>query len=80
MLWMRRQPDLRVSVLVKLAVALEIRPAEFLSMILRESLRPGPPNPPPPPSRPKVSPFSHAGVRQRRREYQTRQLSGSTRS
>lgn len=35
--WMRRQPDLRISVLVKLAKALEVRPGLFLEMLLRET-------------------------------------------
>lgn len=37
MLWMRRQPDLRVSVLVCLSRALRVKPATFLEMMLAES-------------------------------------------
>lgn len=36
MLWLRRQPDLRISVLVKLATALELTPVRFLHQILKE--------------------------------------------
>lgn len=36
MLWLRRQPDLRMSVLVSLAKVLKIRPGRFLEEILSE--------------------------------------------
>lgn len=36
MYWMRRQPDLRMSVIVALASALELEPSSFFEMILRE--------------------------------------------
>lgn len=39
MLWMRRQPDLRMSVIVKLAKALQLRPETFFRMILFEETR-----------------------------------------
>lgn len=38
MLWMRRYPDLRLSVLVKLARALRVRPGLMLDMIVEESI------------------------------------------
>lgn len=77
--WLRLQPDLRISVMVKLASALELKPETFLSMILYEQA-----NPPPPPkpsttsdsSTPKVSPFSRKGVRRRRLAFLTRQVVG----
>ena len=37
MLWMRKQPDLRLSVLVKLARALKVKPEEFLREVMKES-------------------------------------------
>ena len=36
MFWMRRQPDLRMSVIVKLARALRMRPGHLLDQILAE--------------------------------------------
>jgi regulator of protease activity HflC (stomatin/prohibitin superfamily) len=39
MYWMRRQPDLRLSVVAKLAEALEIKPGAFAASILREQGR-----------------------------------------
>ena len=37
MVWMRRQPDLRTSVLVKLARALKVKPSKFLDLMLEET-------------------------------------------
>lgn len=37
MLWCRRQPDLRISVVVKLARVLRVKPSRLLDMILAES-------------------------------------------
>jgi hypothetical protein len=39
--WMRRKPDLRISVVVALAKALKLRPGQYLESILREC-KPGP--------------------------------------
>lgn len=35
--WMRAQPDLRASVIVKLSRALKVSPGKFLEMMLKES-------------------------------------------
>ena len=37
MLWCRRYPDLRISVVTKLAIVLNVKPGKFLDMILEES-------------------------------------------
>lgn len=37
MYWMRQQPDLRSSVIVKLAKVLQVKPGAMLEMILREA-------------------------------------------
>jgi hypothetical protein len=37
MTWMRRQPDLRASVIVKLARPLRVSPGKFLDLILEEA-------------------------------------------
>lgn len=37
MYWMRRNPDLRSSVIVKLSRALKVKPEEFLRLMVRES-------------------------------------------
>ena len=37
MLWLRRQPDLRASVIVKLSRVLRVRPGRFLDLMLQES-------------------------------------------
>jgi hypothetical protein len=37
MYWMRRNPDLRSSVIVKLARALKVRPSRLFDMIVAES-------------------------------------------
>jgi len=37
MYWMRNNPDLRASVIVKLARALRVRPSKFFEMLYRES-------------------------------------------
>jgi len=53
MLWMRRQPDLRMSVIVVLARALNVKPGAFLEAILEEEGHPK--YDPPPPRRPTPS-------------------------
>jgi hypothetical protein len=37
MLWMRRQPDLRISVVVKLSRVLKVTPGRFLDLVVAES-------------------------------------------
>jgi hypothetical protein len=37
MLWMRRQPDLRVGVVVKLSRALRVRPGRYLDLMVEEA-------------------------------------------
>jgi hypothetical protein len=37
MYWMRRAPDLRSSVIVKLAKPLKVTPGKFLDLMVRES-------------------------------------------
>lgn len=37
MLWLRRQPDLRASVIVKLAKVLKVRPGKFLDLMLAQA-------------------------------------------
>jgi hypothetical protein len=37
MYWLRRKPDLRASVIVKLSRALKVKPGEFLRLMVAES-------------------------------------------
>jgi hypothetical protein len=37
MVWLRRQPDLRASVIVKLSRVLKVTPGEFLEMMVKQS-------------------------------------------
>jgi len=37
MLWCRRYPDLRISVVTRLALVLRVKPGRFLDLILEES-------------------------------------------
>jgi hypothetical protein len=39
MYWLREQPDLRASVIVKLSKPLKVKPGEFLKMMVAESKR-----------------------------------------
>lgn len=77
MLWLRRQPDLRVSVLVALSLALEMSPTQFLKAMLREESHPPQPPAPPPPRPPHVSITSRSEVQKRRRLKEARAIVGS---
>jgi hypothetical protein len=37
MLWCRRYPDLRISVVIRLAKVLKVKPGKFLDLIVEES-------------------------------------------
>lgn len=41
MVWLQRQPDLRMSVIAKLAGALKVSPAFLFKLIYEEATRPG---------------------------------------
>jgi hypothetical protein len=77
MFWLRRQPDLRVSVLVKLAQALEMPPEKYLRAILTEEGNPPPPQTARPPRPPHVSITSRREVQRRRRLRMSREVAES---